>query len=742
MRIFPLLALFLFSLPVTAQGIVLTNVGVEPRPSTVRPRPRPRPRPTRLPMRLIEHRVRIVIEDQIARTEVVQIFENPNATPIEGVYLFPLPAGAAVSDFTMSMAGKQVTGEILDARRASEIYRSIVRRRDDPGLLEYAGRRLIRARLFPIPARGKTTVTLAFSHVLVAQAGLVEMSYPLRTSAFDRGVVKMSGEIVVRSKHGVANIFSPSHKLDVSRRNDGHWVTSFEETGRANRDLEFLYALGNREFGVSLVTHQPAGDDGYFLLLVSPRTSGKPKTILPKDVVFVLDTSGSMGDRGGLKMKQVKRAMGYALGRLRPEDRFNIVSFSTEARAFRDDLILATEENVRAAVAHVDGLVATGGTAIHDALVRALSHKRAEGRVPVVIFLTDGQPTIGPVEPAKILEAARKANASDARVFVFGVGYDVNVNLLTDLADAERGSTSFVTEQESIERKVSSLVDRISSPVLTDAVVTISGLETFDVYPKRVGDLFDGQQVVLSGRFKSNRNLDVTAAAIRLEGKLGTESVKFVYEANFNGKPGREFVSQLWAVRRVGFLLGEIRRNGQSKELVDEIRKLGTRFGIVTPYTSFLVVDERELTRARLGGVAGSPATPRDRRRLERKMADLAEEEADASGAADSLDRGMTSGRGAFAGGKKQVELNKASRPGGVTGRGVRRVSGKTFRWTKGAWCDLASDGHGDGARKEVVYLSDEYMTLLKSDAIARWFSLGKEVRFVHDSTLYIVKRR
>ena len=728
-----LAALLLGSLSAAAQGIILEPSRI------VTPRP-PTRRIHRAPVRLIEHRVKITIDNQVARTDVIQIFHNPNPVGVEGIYLFPLPEGAAVADFTMSMGGKQITGELLNAQRASEIYRSIVTRRDDPGLLEYAGRGLIRARLFPIPPRGNTKVTLSFGQVLQPDAGLVELTYPMRSRAFGHGRMKTAGEIVVRDAAGIANLFSPSHKLDVVQKPDGSWIASFEENvAQASRDLRILYALGNKEFGVSLSTHRATGEDGYFVLLLSPRTSAKKVKVIPKDVIYVVDTSGSMGDRGGKKMKQAKRALNYALGRLNPGDRFNIISFATEARPYKQALVGVTDESIAAAIKHVDGLVATGGTAIHDAVVQALGVARAEGRVPIVIFLTDGEPTIGPVEPKTILAAAARANAAQARLFVFGVGYDVNTRLLEDLADANRGSGSYVTEGEDIEQKVSALVDRVSSPVLTDVKVTIDGIEVRDIYPRQVGDLFRGQQVVMVGRYRGDG-----AKAIRLSGKLGTEEVNYVYEASFPRTAERDYLPQLWAVRRVGFLMSEVRRNGPQKELVDEVRRLGTRYGIVTPYTSFLVVDERELARRRLLRLPppGTPAARRAREADEETVAEATELESRMDDARNAFDKGLASGRGAVGGVVDVSRLKKAKSTSGLVDRGIRRIGGKTFRWTSGAWIDIdyAIRKLHDGPSVDVVYLSDEYLKLLADNKLARLLSVGKNVTLLYDGRLINVR--
>ena len=731
LRLLPVL-LVLFATDLLAQGLVLdTSFRRHPPMPTQRPRP---PRP--MGIRLTEHRVAIKIDNQVARTEVVQVFHNPNPWVMEGVYLFPLPDGAAVSDFTMSMGGKQVKGEILSAQRAREIYRSIVHRRRDPGLLEFAGRKLLRASMFPIPARGDVKITLSFGQVLKPTGGLIELVYPMKSNNFAPGPVKISGEIEIAAESGIATIYSPSHKLDVSRRGDTRLVASFEESrSRADRDFRLLYSLGNKSIGLSQISHNPAGEDGYFLLTLAPRTETKKEDILPKDVVFVLDTSGSMGERGGIKLDQAKRALTYALGRLDARDRFNIISFSTEARSFRDGLMAATAENVKAGVAYVEGLEATGGTAIHDALTRAVNIGRADGRVPIVIFLTDGQATVGPTDTNTILKDTSGANRAGARLFVFGVGNDVNARLLTDLSDKSRGTAHFVSEKESIEVKVSTLYDQVASPILTDATLVLEGLGAYDVYPRRLGDLFKGQQVIVAGRFKN-----AGARAVTLKGRIGVREVSFTYETTFQDKPANEFVPRLWGVRKVGFLLDQIRHNGAKHELVEEVRRLGVRYGIVTPYTSFLVVEEGEMLRRswrRRLGFGGGGGRPEDD---EAELAALTAERTSARGAADAFDKGAEAGVGAIAGARIVKKLKDADGSGQQSGRGVKIVGGKTFRYIDGTWVDTVLDGDTEKRTiKRVKYLSEEYDALLDDTTLTRYLSVGVSLRVLHDGVVYEV---
>ncbi len=693
-------------------------------------------------MQMKSHRVRIEIENGAAIVHVTQVFHNPHSFQLEGIYLFPLPANASVSRFTMSMAGRQVTGDIVESDKAREIYTSIVTRRRDPGLLEYVGRRTIRARLFPIPARGDTKVELRYEQVLDTVGGVRELTYPLRTNRFAPGPVHASVSIAVRSSAGVGTLYSPTHQLDV-RKSGAHDAKASWEASRypADRDLRLFYGVGKKDFGLSLVTHKPRGEDGSFLMLVSPGAADGGAPVLPKDTVFVLDTSGSMGENGGRKLAQAKAALKYAIGRLAAKDRFNIIDFSTDARVFRNRPVAATQENIAAARKYVEGLSARGGTAIHEALLMALALPREAGRVPIVIFLTDGQPTIGPADPGAILGAVARKNSARARVFVFGVGNDVNTRLLDDLADQTRGLGHYVAEEEDIEHKVSVLCEKIANPVMTDLTVSIAGVGEFDVYPKRLGDLFRGQQITLVGRYKN-----AGARAITLKGRIGDREVTHVFEATFGDDGGREYLGRLWAVRKVGHLMREIRKNGEHGELVGEIRRLGIKHGIVTPYTSFLAVEAQEALRRKLGAgsIRGRRMPDREKRSILSAIDDLERVRGQAGDAGEAIKKDSASGAPAVAGARLTKALQDAPNVGGLTGVGVRTRGAKTFRYREGVWVGQALESLGKKKVAEldvvkVKFLGQRYLALVKDSKLARLLSVGSLVRVLHDGTIYVI---
>jgi Ca-activated chloride channel homolog len=549
------------------------------------------------PLAMVRHKVRIIIEDQVAVTRIEQTFRNPTRRPLEATYVFPVPRGASVNRFTMWVDGKETTGELLEAGKAREIYTGIVRRTQDPALLEYIGNDLLRLRVFPVTAGSDQTVSLQFTGVLPGEGGVAEFLYPLKTDG--RGTAALeefSIEGSIRSQHGVSNVFSPTHAIAIKRTSDHQVTFSFDrDQGLLDKDFQLFYSTSNKDIGLTALMHRPvAAEDGYFTFLISPKFESITKVHVPRDMVLVLDTSGSMR---GPKMDQARRALKVCLDNLARDDRFALMNFSTTVNHYRDSLSEVSSDRVTDAKKWVEALEATGGTAIDAALTAALALRTSDtNRVFTVVFFTDGQPTIGETNPEKILQNVVAKNSASVRIFTFGVGDDVNATLLDQLADRTRAVSTYVRPAEDIEAKVSSLYAKISNPVLTNVKLTVSGDTSLrDIYPPVLPDLFEGTQLVVLGRYRSHGPV-----AIRLTGQIGVAGTsapvtkELVYESRFSESTSgdRVFVEHLWARRKVGFLLDQIRANGQSKELVDEVVILAKRYGIATPYTSYLIVPD------------------------------------------------------------------------------------------------------------------------------------------------------
>jgi len=544
------------------------------------------------PLNLESHRVTVDIADQSARTRVVEVFRNQHSAQLEATLIFPLPKNAAISDFKMYVNGRLVTGEIMEAGQARHIYEDIVRRTRDPGLLEYAEGRLFRLKVFPIPPGSTQEVQIAYEEALSAASGLVEYVYPLKTPENWAQVLRdFTLTVNISASAGVKNVYSPTHEVSARNIDDRHAVAGFEKMSASlDRDFRLFYEITNKDFGASLISTRPAGKDGFFMLLVSPRVEVPAAEIIAKDVVFVIDTSGSMQ---GEKLEQARKALSFCVNALNGADRFNIISFAISAEKFQDALADATPDNRRKAGDFINNLRASGGTNIDDALVTALSLNRDKSRPYVIVFLTDGVATVGQTSPDQIISDVKKKNEAGTRIFSFGVGYDVNTILLDQISEETRAATQYVEPQENIETKVSSFFERIGAPVLADASVNFANASAYDIFPPNAGDLFRGGQLIVTGRYRNPG-----AAHITVRGRGAKGELVFEYPVEFaSGAGATDFVANVWAGRKIAYLLGQIRLHGENSELKDEVVRLSREFGIVTPYTSYLVTEGAPIVR-------------------------------------------------------------------------------------------------------------------------------------------------
>lgn len=563
------------------------------------------------PLAMVNHRVTVDINDQVAITTLEQTFRNHTDRPLEATYLFPVPRGASVDKFTMWVDGKETGGELLDSKKAHGVYTEIVRRTQDPGLLEYLGNDLMRLRVFPVPAKGDQKVKLSFKSVAHQDAGVVEYIYPLKTDGkATRTLEDFSVKILLKSQRPLANVYSPTHAITVTKKGDKEAAIEFaRDQAMLDKDFQLFYGFSEKDIGLTPLLYKPiTAEDGYFMMLVSPQVEAE-KVKVARDLVLVLDTSSSMSE---LKMAQAKKALKYCLSQLGPDDRFGLIKFSTSVVKFRDALVPANKDYLERAVKWVDDLRVSGGTAIWPALDEALGMRPNDpGRPFTLVFFTDGLPTVDETNPDRIVKNVAGKNSAQTRIFTFGVGDDVNASMLDQLADTTRAVSTFVRPAEDIEAKVTSLYAKISHPVLTDVkIATGDGVKLHEIYPPRLPDLFHGAQLVVIGRYTGHGH-----TAIRLTGMVGGEKREFIYEVTFPEKTdgGKEFVEPLWARRKVGYLLDQIRANGEQKELVQEVTAIARQYGIATPYTSYLVVPDGPMPVVPPTRLPGGPGTPMPR---------------------------------------------------------------------------------------------------------------------------------
>jgi Ca-activated chloride channel family protein len=577
------------------------------------------------PLAMVNHRVSITMEDQVAVTRVEQTFRNHTDRQLEATYVFPVPRGASVNKFTMWVNGREMTGELLEAAKARQIYTDIVRRTQDPGLLEYMGNNLFRMKVFPILPKSDQKVALSYTSVANRDAGMVEYIYPLKTDGkATRTLEELSIQATIKSQNPIQSVYSPTHVLNINRASDREVSVKFDRNqGLLDKDFQLFYSTGDKDVGFTALTQRPiSSEKGFFMFLISPRMELPKDQVVARDMVMVLDTSGSMH---GPKMDQAKRALKYCLDNLGDRDRFAVINFSTTVNRYRDGLVETNKDQIASAKRWVDALEAQGGTAINDALAAALDFRSKDAdRTFTIVFFTDGMPTVGETNIERILTNVAGKNTANTRVFTFGVGDDVNATFLDRLAEDTRAVSTYVRPAEDIEAKVSGLYSKISHPVMANLKLIPSGdVRIEEVYPPQLPDLFAGGQIIVLGRYTGQG-----PSAMRLTGMVGKEPREFVFELNFpdKTKDDKGFVEHLWARRKVGYLLDQIRANGEKKELVDETVALAKRYGIATPYTSYLIVPDAPVPVARRG-VGGEGMPMRGGGRFpapEAKVADLA----------------------------------------------------------------------------------------------------------------------
>jgi Ca-activated chloride channel family protein len=806
-----LVALLLFPALAAAQGLLIHIQPDDrvplPRPIIIvppHPYPRPIPRPRPIPQPESTYKIKSLevnakLVDQVAKVQVSQSFVNTGSRQMEVAFVFPLPYDGAIDQLTLLVDGKEFPAKLLDAKEARRQYEAIVRKNQDPALLEWMGTGMFKTSVFPVPPGAERKVTLRYSQLCRKIDGLTDFLFPLSTAKYtSHPVEEVKFSLAVESQVDIKNIYSPTHSVDIKRLDNKHAVLTYTAKNEVpTSDFRLLYDVGKGQVGTSVIAYRPKSDeDGYLLLLTSPEIKPANDDRPKKTVLFVLDRSGSMS---GEKIEQAKNALKFVLNNLREGDTFNIIAYDSEVETWKPELQKYDDTTRKAALGFVEGIYAGGSTNINGALTKALEQLKDKSRPNFVLFLTDGLPTVGETNEQKIAANAKQQNGVRARVFVFGVGYDLNARLLDKLARENFGVTEYVRPNENIESHVSALYNRIGAPVMSDVKIKfdVEGARTEEgeivtrQYPKEVTDLFAGEQLVIVARYKKPGD-----AKVVITGKVGDKEQKFDFPAKLVEKSGDEshaFVEKLWATRRIGEILDELDLKGNNDELVKELVALSTQHGVLTPYTSFLADENTShnlaqnvtLARDRLdslaevGGERGvalriNKEVYRRATALESKSVDAAFEglydkdaavaqslPAGAAAPATGPGYGTANGRGARfyaggAGGYGGGLAGSANRPASVTAgatimterevaeRGkvaenVRRVGAKSFFRRGDRWIDSGVDEKNEKKAKKVKRFSDEYFELVDKHGkdVAKYLAFDEPVTLVLDGQVY-----
>jgi Ca-activated chloride channel family protein len=651
----------------------------------------------------------VTVDDDGARVKVEEVVSGPEKA-VTSICLIPLPEGADGKDVRVTLGAVGAAPVVLaDATfltpaRAQAVYEAVAKGTGSTKLLAFGKRPAI---LVPrVALEGKAQLTVTFRSPVQRTQGVQWVICPTPAAAcVHTPVERLSINVSLRTKEPLRTVFSPTHQTAVQRKG----LTEATATVRADRwsgldDFRLYWVADKDDLGLRVLAFRSSPkEDGYFMLLGNPTGAAAEKAV-EKDVVFVLDTSGSMR---GEKIEQARSALDYCLEHLNKGDRFNVITFGTTVRSFRDDLVALTPAAQTAARAFVEETAANGQTNISGALEKALAGKAEAGRPRIMIFLTDGAPTVGERVPEKIVEQVKKLNTAGTKIFVMGVGNDVNAHLLDRLAEVTDGSSEYVAPREELDAKVAALYDRLSHPVLSGVRVSFGDASAKSVLPPKVPVLFKGSEIMIVGRYKEGGKHTFT-----LSGSLSGKPTEYTVVADLPAgasDPANEFLAPLWAARQIGYLLQEIRLHGPNKELIAEVVRLSREYGIVTEYTEFIAS-----AGGRASGGPNAPMISKDAAYAEAaKRLDKARSEQAGQWAVNQAANDRALQNRAVASG----EANQyRDRRGNLTAvRNVTLLGRRAFYLQDGQWVD--AEEAGTRKVRVVKLFSPEYFELLRADA-------------------------
>ena len=643
------------------------------------------------------HHVTVTIQNQVAHTDIDQVFLNDtDMDSIEAIYVFPLPEGATFTNFTLYVDGEPMEAEVLDADSARNYYESIVRQHLDPALLEYIGTNSFRARIWPVRAHGERRLQISYDEILTYDNGLIRYLYPLNTEKFSaKPLESVRIEIDLSSLDPIKSIYSPSHTIITQKTDDYHAeITYHEENVTPDSDFLLYYTISPEEVGMNILTYRESEEDGFYLLLAAPQVEVESSEVIDKRMIFVIDRSGSMS---GEKIVQAREALKFCVHNLNDGDLFNIIDFDDQITSFKSSPVAVESNAISEALKYIETLNARGGTNINDALLTGLDNMQEDAYSNMIIFLTDGQPTTGEIDVTRILANILAANDNNSRIFIFGVGYNVNTHLLDQLSEQNNGVSVYISPDEDIEIAISNFYQKISAPVLSDCQLDFVSIEVSDQFPNTVPDLFKGSQLVQLGKYLSTGQETVT-----LSGLVNGETHLFTCSGDFTAEDlTYDFIPRLWAIRKVGDLLNIIRLEGENDALIEEVIALAKRYGIITPYTSFLITGD---------------VMPED----------------NFWGIEDE------SGYVAFNNAVNIGNWRNADNTNVTSSIGVKYVANKTFFMRDSTWVDAQYDS--TSATNMIEFGSADYFHLLQENPdLGDYFALGNNVQVSWNGTNYQV---
>ncbi len=572
--------------------------------------------------------VAIQISGPLARAQVTQQFENPYSDKIEAVYTFPLPQNAAVDDMTLTVGDRVVKGKIKKREEARAIYEAAKRRGNMAGLLDQERPNIFTQSVANILPGEQISITISYVETLSYAGGTYSVMFPMVVGpryipgqpvaqepptqalgggwAYDTDQVPDASHITppvlkpgTRSGHDLSlsveidagvpihHVQSTTHKIAVTSSNDSQAdVHLKEEATIPNKDFILTYTVAGEDIRDAILTHRN-GKEGFFTLLLQPPDRVKTDAVTPKELVFVLDTSGSMS---GFPLDKAQETMRLAMDGLNSRDTFNLITFAGDTRILFAEPVPATPVNVRKAQQFLESRRGGGGTEMMKAIRAALDPSDSQEHLRIVCFMTDGY--IG--NDMAIVEEIQKH--SNARVFAFGIGSSVNRFLLDKMAEHGRGEVEYVGLQDDGSAAARRFHQRVQHPLLTDISVDWDDLDVSEVYPKRLPDLFSAKPLIVTGQYMTPGK-----GTIRLQGKVAGHPVVRKIEVVFPGfEPDHDVLATLWARTKVADLMAQdyngIQQGTTRANIKEAITQLGLDYRLMTQFTSFVAVEELIIT--------------------------------------------------------------------------------------------------------------------------------------------------
>jgi Ca-activated chloride channel homolog len=535
----------------------------------------------------------------VARVTVRQIFRNPTDGPIEAIYTFPLAAGGAVDAMTLRIGDRVVKGAIKTKEEARAIYDTARRQGKLTGLLDQERPNVFVQQVANIPPNAKVEVEIQYVETLRYEAGRYEFAFPMTVGpryspghnpgAFrnpqyaapgTRAGHDISFSMKIDAGLAVDVIDSTTHEVVVENRTaSGGFLKLRNQKEIPNKDLIVRWDVAGRKINDALLAHRTGDKYGYFTFVLAPPDEPAREDITPKELVFVIDTSGSMH---GFPLDKAKEAMMAAIEGLHPRDRFNLITFAGDTHLLFPEPVDATAANVAAAKSFLAGRRAGGGTEMMKAIRASLAPSSSRDHVRIVCFMTDGY--VG--NEAEIIAEIRKNPG--ARVFGFGIGSSVNRHLMDQMSLQGRGEVEYVGLQDDGSAAARRFHERVRTPLLTDIQLSFQGVEVADLYPRRIPDLFSAKPVVISGIYRNPGR-----GKLQITGRMGGQPYSRTIAVDLPATANRDGIRSLWARTKVGELMAD--DTAQHRESITD---LGLRHGLMTPYTSFVAVEHRTISEA------------------------------------------------------------------------------------------------------------------------------------------------